>query len=235
MCYKSQLDDFIYRGHDLQDYNVLRFVVDTYEEKTSQAPTSDSTNEDRRGPGRPQHKRIPYLASHSRHNNATRVIRAAGHSTLPNIIGRFIPSQRDESNRMLYCASILCLLKPWRTIEDLRKHDQSWESAWEKWQAHDATDRDRDIISNIEYFHATRNAADIDRSNSDEAVVDSEHEIVRWPRPDEEQEEDEIQCEIPTTIPSRPSTNSQQQLEQFVCSLMNTREREYASNAVGGM
>ena len=67
-----------------------------------------------------------------------------------------------------YCASMLMLLKPWRSIDDLKSQHHTWQAAFEDF-INNAPACLKRIISSIEYFHECRNAADnaINRSPTD--------------------------------------------------------------------
>ncbi|KZO91841.1 hypothetical protein CALVIDRAFT_468509, partial [Calocera viscosa TUFC12733] len=66
------------------------------------------------------------------------------------------PRADREDTRALYCASMLMLLKPWRTMSDLKGEGGSWEQAYQEYLVH-APQRCKDIIANIQYFYECKN------------------------------------------------------------------------------
>lgn len=79
---------------------------------------------------------MQYRGGHSRADKFVRVVRTRGHNTLPSIVGRFFPSRDDEQQR-----------------------EESWGEAFESWLGGEATKRERDIISNIAYYHESNASA----------------------------------------------------------------------------
>lgn len=110
---KSQVVDYQFRGQLLQDYNVLDFLIDTYEVDTSQdqylkqsekeslgTNTSNLESDQYTGSsssaGRKPNPRSFYLKEHPKFNSKHRIIRSKGHRNLPNFIGKRFPQQDDQ-------------------------------------------------------------------------------------------------------------------------------------------
>ena len=209
------------RGQSLENYNVLDYFVETYEEdihtsKRHGSADSDATAIELRG--RPSQPRVTYSQTHPRHDRKQRVIRADNHRTLPNIVGRWFP-RRDPAlpQYPYYCASMLMLLKPWRTIQDLRGVDQTWTEAFEDF-VETAPARIKRIISGIvmslrvryritrpssgiEYFHQCRLSAQNKRpEQSSEPELSSTPSGKGHSKPDSE----------PTIIESEPTMTPHQ-------------------------
>ena len=131
---QSQTDDYRFRGHELEAFNVLEFFVDTYEDNLCKTAGDHSNSRPNHTElrGRPAHARVLYLPSHPQHKKKQRVIRPDHHRHLPNIVGRWFP-KRDPTlpQYPYYCASMLMLLKPWRSLDDLKLPGQSWVQAFE--------------------------------------------------------------------------------------------------------
>ena len=131
---QSQTDDYRYRGTELEAYNVLEFFVDMYEDNLPKVSGErrDSRPHHTKLRGRPAHARVPYLPSHPQHQKKQRVVRPHHHRILPNIVGRWFP-KRDPTlpQHAYYCASMLMLLKPWRSLDDLKPHGQTWVQAFD--------------------------------------------------------------------------------------------------------
>ena len=54
----------------------------------------------------------------------------------------------------------MMLLKPWRNLgTDLKEDDQTWEDAFSQFMDH-TSQRNQDIVSNIQYYHECRTASD---------------------------------------------------------------------------
>ncbi len=57
------------------------------------------------------------------HGNRCWVLRQQGHETLVQFVSTWFP-RRDRPDRYeYYCASMLALLKPWRSMKDLKAGD----------------------------------------------------------------------------------------------------------------
>lgn len=153
---RSQLKDYICRGDELADYNLLHFVKDTYEAAVS--PKDFAPAPVIRVVGRPRNTRSLYKPQHSHSQKLCRVVRPRNHKNLLSIPGSYLPrSDRPESFNF-YCASVLALLKPWRKITDLKGHFEDWPDALDAFKAGAGVDASR-IISNIQYFHECSDAA----------------------------------------------------------------------------
>ncbi|EUC56046.1 ATP-dependent DNA helicase PIF1, putative [Rhizoctonia solani AG-3 Rhs1AP] len=167
---RSQVEDYIHRGTSVEGYNLLQYLVDTYEQgiKSGRAVdqlssetsdhTQDSSHDHQSRPGRPRHTRISYLASHPRHASHHRILRAPNHNTLPNFVGPKLPHKADSDQCTLHAVSMLTLLKPWRSLLDLKSESQTWEDALEHFLATSGDHRHRDFVSSIDHYHSCRNA-----------------------------------------------------------------------------
>src|SRR6266404_8606673 len=82
------------------------------------------------GQGWPWNVQISYLPTHPKHEMHQRVLRTAGHNTLPDIVGPFFLKASGD-NPDLYFASILALLRPWRTITDIKRSEDSFTTAFQ--------------------------------------------------------------------------------------------------------
>ncbi|KAF8529413.1 hypothetical protein JB92DRAFT_2633518, partial [Gautieria morchelliformis] len=107
---------------------------------------------------------------------------------LPNIIGRYFPRRDDAEVEDFYCASMLALLKPWRSLHSLKSNLITW------WQAFDtfheaALERMRDIIANIQYNYDCEDAVSNEQDSSRGEAGNNDCEI-RGQRGSEEEESD---------------------------------------------
>ncbi|CEL62289.1 DNA repair and recombination protein pif1, mitochondrial OS=Schizosaccharomyces pombe (strain 972 / ATCC 24843) GN=pif1 PE=1 SV=1 [Rhizoctonia solani AG-1 IB] len=177
----SQVDDYIYRSRETDNYSLLDYFVGTYETKIlpmrentlperqpqlgqenqllgeTQAIFSVSNNP--RSNGRPVHHRICYMELHPCWDTHHRIIRPPQHNTLPNIIGPAFPRSSDPDQSDRYAAWVLTLLKPWRTMGDLKAIDQSWNEALTAFLKF-CDQRTRNVIDNIEHYHVCKTAAE---------------------------------------------------------------------------
>lgn len=173
---QSQVEDYVGRGADLEQFNAMDFFVETYEEEIVKQNTPCNKPKG----CRPQ-PRIPYLASHPRHKQKVRVIQGNDHRTLPNFVGHWFP-QRNSSlpQHAYYCASMLMLLKPWRTLQDLKRLAVSWPDAFNEFHT-SSCGRIKRLMSGADYFHQCRNAAQ-DRSFGTVAEVTGPEEQTNTTR-----------------------------------------------------
>ncbi|KAB5588280.1 Vacuolar membrane-associated protein IML1 [Ceratobasidium theobromae] len=161
LTYKSQLIDYQFRGHELEDYSLLSFIVDTWETNLSGGSGTGTLNSRR---GAPQHIRVKYLEDHPKANSKQRILRAHNHNALPNIVGSWLPRNDDLDQYDFYCASMLALLKPWRRLTDLEIKGQPWAVAFGTFLL-SATKRQFDLLSGAQYYYQCRDAAEDERDS----------------------------------------------------------------------
>lgn len=170
---QNQVQDYALRGDTLEEFTILSFFINTYEEDQGRGSDSCSTR------GQVKNPRIPYRSSHWKFNKKTRVLRSDGHRNLPNIIGQWFPRRDTGENYHYYCASMLMLLKPWRNLRtDLKDENESWESAFENFVAnHGEEENVKFTLSNIQFFHECDSAVQRARdSASDQDTKIAEEE-----------------------------------------------------------
>lgn len=167
---KCQVTDYALRGSALADHNVIEYLTNTYEvNKTSSSPipasvdtaacTEHATVSTPRHRGRPRHDRVEYEETHPRFKDKHRVVRRCGHHTLPNFIGHYFPAREEPTPLAFYCASMLLLLKPWRSIAtDLKTENETWQVALESFVS-EAPAHIRRIMCGIQYFHECQTSA----------------------------------------------------------------------------
>jgi hypothetical protein len=103
---------------------------------------------------------------HPRYETHHRVVRPTCHNNLPNFIGPRFPRRADPDQEDLHAASALTLLKPWRTLADLKEHGHSWIYALET-----LLSNTRNITSSMDHYHACKSTSD---SLSTDIVEDAE-------------------------------------------------------------
>lgn len=183
---RSQVTDYVNRGHELEDYNVLDYFVGTYDKSmrhrsgetahTSKPmdPPGESEDSHISPRGRPSHHRVAYLETHPGHDSHIRVVRPPEHNNLPNLIGPRFPRRADTSHADFYAASVLTLLKPWRSLRDLKQPSQTWQQALEAFLG-SASCRIHDIVSSIEHYHTCKSAAE-DGTKSTSNVIEADED-----------------------------------------------------------
>jgi hypothetical protein len=232
---RSQVSDYIFRGDFLAQFNVLQFFVDTYEESSKKDNDRSSTRNDvdeesQPVQGRPRHARVKYKEIHPRHGTQQRVIRPLGHRNLPNFVGRYFPRNDDPYITDFYFASVLTLLKPWRSLAtDLKEENESWSSAFDSFIA-TAPERVKSVITGLQYFHEcqtkaqeTSNSFEGEDFNEHVSVVDEE-DLTREMEPDE-------------TDPSHQDTDhnlfiTEEIIQDLLCKQIPEREQLHGEKAV---
>jgi len=133
--------------------NFLDFMMNTYEEDVHEpiVDAEDMPGTDRRR-GRPRKERIPFLPQANKPSKC-RVQRNSGHEMLPRFIGRWFPRNNNAGgDNELHGACILLLFQPWRNLTELKKQDQTFAQSLTHFLA-TATEKQVDIIENIQYYH----------------------------------------------------------------------------------
>lgn len=80
----------------------------------------------------------------------------ANNKIIPNFIGPPLP-RCDQGDRELFCSTMLCFFKPWRTGLDLKLENKSWD---ESYDAYSFTTRQQQIIKNFNIKHECLDARD---------------------------------------------------------------------------
>ncbi|KAF8804167.1 hypothetical protein BYT27DRAFT_7214241 [Phlegmacium glaucopus] len=154
---KDQLNEYVFRGDELDGMDFLSFMLETYDGKAEhfdnlqpnrQLATTDTPQRPR---GRPPNRRVPYQQGFNK-SGRCRIFRTEGHETLPQFAGSWMPRSDRPQDREIYCASILALLKPWKDLSDLKADTESFESSF-IFFSENIDKRKRDIIENIQYYY----------------------------------------------------------------------------------
>ncbi|KAK0439629.1 hypothetical protein EV421DRAFT_1689232, partial [Armillaria borealis] len=83
------------------------------------------------------------------------------------IVGKWFPRSDRDDCREYYCASMLALLKPWRSMRDLKNEGEHFEISWRRFSKN-LTPKQIDVIDNIQYFHEAS-----DRAHKSKPIVES--------------------------------------------------------------
>ncbi|KAF9499205.1 hypothetical protein BDN71DRAFT_1428246 [Pleurotus eryngii] len=97
--------------------------------------------------------------------------------TLPQFIGQWFPHQTKGSGYELYCASMLALFQPWRSLYDLKPTDKSFEQAFEIFTV-TVFKEDLRIMDNIDYYYLSAEAANVSDVHANEGPVHKLAELV---------------------------------------------------------
>lgn len=147
MGVKVQSDEYAWRGEALEDMNFWDFFLETYEWRESAASST------------PGERQIPYLPGGPRKGG--RRVRLPGHETLPQFLGQWFPSRRDDDRLPLHHASMLALFKPWRTLDDLKDSGETFATVFETFMTHCPTEI-KLTMDNMEYYYLSAEAASIE-------------------------------------------------------------------------
>lgn len=145
---KDQKMEYILRGDDLEDWCYWDYFLETYEKSTPKA-SEQTTN-----------KGVPYRPGGP--TKAVRRVRLPGHEMLPLFVGQWFPSARDENHRELYCACMLALFTPWRTLSTLKDHQETFAERFAKFEETSPAQR-LTIMQNMEYYYLSAEAAKVDK------------------------------------------------------------------------
>jgi hypothetical protein len=109
-------------------------------------------------PGRPDNTCDVYLEGHPARRQKYRVLRNEDHKTLIEVVGKFFPRATDNHRMDYYYASMLLLLKPWRSLDHLKAANQTWLDAFDEFTSN-CSDNTKRYLSNIQFYYESRDAA----------------------------------------------------------------------------
>ncbi|KAF8816193.1 hypothetical protein BYT27DRAFT_7248501 [Phlegmacium glaucopus] len=184
---KDQLHEYMYRGQEVSDMNLLTFLLETYDGKGAKEDDRGenddivSVDDDLTRPGRRRNRRVAYREGFNK-TGRCRVFRTEGHETLPQFVGCWMPRNDKACERNLYCASMLALLKPWNDLGDLKTEGETFEDSFQQ-LLNGATKKTHDIIENIQYYYECYDGAkkreEEARFDGPDRTVDFEEEASR--------------------------------------------------------
>ncbi len=165
---KDQLKDYKFRGEELGSMNFLEFMLDTYEvarESKEEENRAIKTPLDKilksRGPGRPPSTRIPYQDGAGK-GKSCQIIWQQGHETLPRFVGKWFCRSDNDSERDLFRASMLMLLKPWRKLHELKSTTETFENAFENFMSQ-MNERCKRVVENVQYYYCCSDGVKAER------------------------------------------------------------------------
>ncbi|KAF8799799.1 hypothetical protein BYT27DRAFT_7119585, partial [Phlegmacium glaucopus] len=130
---KDQLHEYAFRGREIDQINLLTFVLDTYNRKIKPAEgeLEKLDEESMRPVGRPPNQRVVYRDGFDRPGHC-RILRTEGHETLPHFVGGWMPRSDKPLHREMYCACMLALLKPWGDLADLKSDVEMFDDSFKR-------------------------------------------------------------------------------------------------------
>jgi hypothetical protein len=217
---RDQIRDYFDRGDALEDFSFLDYFLNTYD---SQDGGQESLK------GRHRNVRVPYKPDTGK-DGRCRVLQSEGHETIPRFTGEWFPRRDDPQNFPLYCATILAVFKPWRTLIDLKRDDESFAHAFQIFLSTTSTAIKR-IIENIQYFYECSDKAH-ERQIASESFADTE-----WTHASHDDGEhlddidvDAMEVYADDASPSQPITESD--IELVADGIFSSREELYAEVAM---
>ena len=153
---RDQIREYMDRGDALESWSYLDYFLGTYDGSTLKEKTSAR--------GRKPNVRVPYRAGCNRPGRC-RIIRSPGHDTLPYFPGHWFPKLDTADNHSFFEASMLALLKPWRSLGQLKDGYNSFADAYRDfWD--NTCDETHNVIHNIQFFHECSHSASLQNENA---------------------------------------------------------------------
>jgi len=140
----SQLTDYANRGPSLEHLSLWEFFRDTYNGLKLGSSTKG--------------KEAYCVSERSAFMDDTndisrcRVIRKMGHETIVDFIGPWIPRNDYNEDFPLYCATMLVLLVPWRTIGAIHRNSASLDDEFHNFMQKATLDQ-LTFMKNVQYFY----------------------------------------------------------------------------------
>ena len=215
------------RSDDLEDYNVVRFVKDTYDRYIEK---DWFEGEKRHADGETKSTRCWYKEGHHKEKTMVRIIRTPGHNNLPNFIGKF-PQGEDDDSHELYCATMLMLLKPWRDVRsDLKADYETWHDAFESFKSN-ATIEHLCIVSGVNYMSNCKRKSEERHLPVMDVVMDftkkSKYEMLR----NNEGDNDDIVGEV-DVCDQNGRIYDERYYNDLLAGLVSEKQKEFANSAV---
>ena len=220
----SQLQDYIFRGREMECCSLLGFVVVTWEESYAHADEKLLDEPSNSKGGWPAHVCAHYLEEHPKTQTHRRVFCAINHNMLLHVAGPWFPCNDDANTYDFYCACMLALLKPWRTKHDIKTDDEMWANAFANFYNNATADQKR-IIAGIQYYYESKTACNLNRADGDVLCETVHHVQARTD--DMENAEDTMSAMEETCIPL-----TEQDLKLFKQDQVSPREEFHVHLAI---
>ena len=172
---KDQVREYIDRGDALENWSYLDYFLGMYDGYVLKERGSSRR-------GRTPNTRVPYREGANRDGHC-RIIRSPGHETMPYFPGEWFPKRIEQDDNGLFEAYMLALLKPWRSVSDLKHADQTFREAYNNFVAN-ASVETCTMITNIQFYHESGERAR--RRNDEDAHENGPVDITVWTNVDDE-------------------------------------------------
>lgn len=139
---KDQVQDYVQRGDPLEEWSYLDYFLGTYDGNQLQHCPSVY--------GCPRSTRVAYKNNYR--PSHCQLVCSSGHETMPYFPGLWFPKKDENDNNGLFEASMLALLKPWRSVTTLKKEHEPFRTALEDFLS-TASQNVHNTIANIQFFH----------------------------------------------------------------------------------
>jgi len=140
---KDQVQEYVDQGNPLENWSYLDYFLGTYDSKVRNS--NDCHH------GLIANICVPYHQNQNRAGHC-RVLRPPGHETMPYFLSQWFPKCDHKNVNSLFEASMLALLKPWRSLTDLKTENKTFQHAFNNF-IENASDDICITIENIEFFH----------------------------------------------------------------------------------
>ncbi|KAK4702598.1 hypothetical protein P7C70_g3623, partial [Phenoliferia sp. Uapishka_3] len=149
----NQADDYFFRAEELSE-ECLYLFVSRYEIITKKGDHLDSRGAKS---GFTANRRYDFGPSHPRFK--THRLRERSKPVIPRIEGRSVPRRNhpEKKYREWYAKAILMLFKAWRNLEDLKKKEETWEDALQRFQP---LPHIQAYIDNLQLLHQMKDDAE---------------------------------------------------------------------------
>ena len=162
----NNVDEYIFRGDALESmclylytahFQLVSRADDSFAKNISWSKTS-------------MLRRIPMRADHPQH--LTKYAKQCINPQFIVLQGRAVPysGNLNEEARLYYYKVILVLFKPWRSLADLKSSSQTWQQAFECFEAGEEEKR---IIKNLDILHVMKEEAEQERRRRQTAPLGS--------------------------------------------------------------
>ncbi|KIJ31362.1 hypothetical protein M422DRAFT_267035 [Sphaerobolus stellatus SS14] len=138
---KSQLSDYSHCGDQLENYNLLEFLLLSYEPKncTDVSYTLNGI--------------IPYQDDHPVYRDRYCILHRPEAEFIPDFLGGWLPRNDEPETYNYYCACVMMLLKPWRKLENLKVSFPTWQEAFDAFLS-SSLQQIRNILDNFQHRYA---------------------------------------------------------------------------------
>lgn len=166
---KEKLAEYVNRGDALESWSYLDFFLGTYDGKMLHEKSSPC--------GRPRSVHVPYKPN-SQPEGRCRILRSAGHDTMPYFPASWLAKKEPSNDHGgLYEASILALLKPWRSITDIKQDAHSFRMAFDLF-LDTTSDENRKTVENMDFFHESSKRASANNDFTDNEALHGQATVL---------------------------------------------------------